>query len=135
MNLERGLVVLLLVCCFVYGIIKGIRQQREEQGARRKPGHPAEVAAGWLYFIGPARGPINIGVTHGSPEEKLAELQVGNAAKLQIIYAREVADLQEAGGHVHNLLGEHSKNGEWYSREQAMGLMWAYRHEDAKSGT
>ena len=80
---------------------------------------------GYVYFIGGrTAGPIKIGVTRASPEERLKDLQTGNAVRLKVHAAfLAVEDLYEVEGRIHNALAEYHVGGEWYEREPSLALM------------
>jgi hypothetical protein len=116
------LLVLLALIGVAIGIAKAIAETRASARSKRE--------IGWLYFIGNGRGPIKVGITRDSPEERCADLQTGNPTPLRVLYAIAVQDLEAAEGEAHNLLADHHVGGEWYQREATLGLMWALQREE-----
>ena len=79
---------------------------------------------GYLYFIGGRKlGPIKVGVTKRSPEEKLENLQAGNVLLLKMHGWVLVEDPDETEGRIHNVLGPHHLEDSWYAREPALEVM------------
>lgn len=89
--------------------------------AQRQP----EDKEGYVYFIGGrASGPIKIGVTTASPEERMKDLQTGSAVRLHLHGAFiAVEDLYDTEGRIHNALADYHVGGEWYAREPSLTLM------------
>lgn len=80
---------------------------------------------GYVYFIGGrAAGPIKIGITRSSPEDRLKDLQTGNAVPLKVHASFVVTgDPYEVEGRIHNALSAYHVGGEWYEREPSLLLM------------
>jgi len=124
--MEFTLLVIGIAIAAALGVRKAVRELRG-------PSEPARVIEiGWLYFIGNGRGPIKVGITRSSPEERCADLQTGNPTRLQVLYAVAVQDLEAAEGEAHNLLAEHHVGGEWYKREPTLALMHVLQMEHAR---
>lgn len=83
----------------------------------------------WLYFIGAATGPIKVGITRTSPEERCRQLQTGHPARLKVYEAILVTDPHQAEGSAHNALAEYQHVGEWYEREYALSFAEAVKRE------
>ena len=83
---------------------------------------------GILYFIGGITGPVKVGITRRTADQRLAELQTGAHQKLMVLGEFHVADAEDAEGKAHNLLAPYHIGGEWYKRSQALAFAESMRY-------
>lgn len=76
--------------------------------------------SGFVYVICDESERIKLGKAQ-NVEQRLMELQVGNAEQLKILYRLEVKDMTRAETSLHRLFSAHHIRGEWFHhRDKAL---------------
>jgi hypothetical protein len=83
------------------------------------------MASGILYVIGDATtSVVKIGCTRRSVHARLAQLQTGHPAQLDIKMTFDVAvDLRAVEQEVHSLLASHRQQGEWFALPMSLAAL------------
>jgi hypothetical protein len=85
---------------------------------------------GAIYFITDGTDFVKIGSTAGNVRERIANLQVANPRRLELIDTIECEDVRAVERQIHNRFFDRLHTGEWFrlSRQEAAHFVRVYKH-------